>query len=63
MQHEPQNPGEDPREDPTNRMPEEANAVEENLNLIKVINNNSVIINTLAYDQFVAPRNQTEEWI
>ncbi len=63
MQHEPQNPGKDPRENPADGTPEEANAIEENLNLINVINNNSVIINTLAYDQSVAPRDQTEEWI
>ncbi len=61
MQHEPQNPGKDPQENPTDGTPEEANAIEENL--INVINNNSVIINTLAYDQFVEPRDQTEEWI
>lgn len=63
MQHEPQNPGEDPREDPTNETPEEATTIEENLSLINVINNNPMIINTLPYDQFVTPRDQTEEWI
>jgi hypothetical protein len=61
LQDEPRNP--DAQEDPTDGNPEEANGIEENLNLISVINNNPVIIQTLPYDQFVAPRGQSEEWI
>lgn len=44
-------------------MPEEANGIEENLNLISVINNNPVIIHTLPYDQVVVRQDHTEEWI
>jgi hypothetical protein len=63
LQDEPRNPDADAQEDPTDGTPEEANEIEGNLNLISVINNNPVIIHTLPYDQFVAPRDQGEEWI
>ncbi len=63
LQDEPRNPDEDAREDPTTETPEEGSMSEENLNLISVINNNSVIVSTVPYDQFVAHRYQKREWI
>lgn len=44
MQHEPQNPGADPREDPSNGTPEEVDTPENHLNVINVIQQNAVII-------------------
>lgn len=44
MQDEPRNPDADAQEDPTDGTPEEANGIEENVNLINVIQQNAVII-------------------
>lgn len=44
MQDEPRNPDADAQEDSTDGTPEEANGIEENLNLINVIQQNAVII-------------------
>lgn len=57
LQDEPRNPD----EDPTTETPEEGDTLEENL--ISVVNNNPVIIGAFPYDRFVAPRDQSEEWI
>jgi len=64
LQDEPRNPDVEAQEGATDGgTPEEANGIEENLNVISVINNNPVIIHTLPYDQFVVRWDQTEEWI
>jgi len=44
LQDEPRKPGEDARADPTTETPEEANTLENHLNLINVIQQNAVIV-------------------
>jgi hypothetical protein len=63
LQDEPQNSGRDARGDPISGRPEEDNTLEAHPNLITVIQQSPVIIDKLPYDEFVAPRDQTGEWI
>jgi hypothetical protein len=44
LQDEPRSPDADAQEDPTDGTPEEANRIEENLNLINVVQQNTVVI-------------------